>query len=157
VVELLRGAGAVGVWGNHDLGLCHQVKERTRQHYPAAVLDFMGTMRPRHVLGECHFSHVEPSVDPHDAAALWACAEDEPLDFAGRARRSFAAVAQRLVFVGHYHRWLAAMASGPVDWRGEGPLSLAGPERYLVVVGAVFQGQCGVLDTERCELAPLAC
>src|SRR5262245_58131795 len=90
VVELLRGAGAVGVWGNHDLGLCHQVKDSTRQRYPAAALDFMATMQPRLVLGESHFSHVEPSVEPHDAEALWACAEDEPLDFAGRARRSFA-------------------------------------------------------------------
>jgi hypothetical protein len=61
------------------------------------------------------------------------------------------------VLVGHYHRWLVAMASGPVDWRGEGPLSLAGPERYFVVVGAVFEGQCGVLDTERWDLFPLAC
>ena len=66
-------------------------------------------------------------------------------------------MAQWLVFVGHYHRWLAATASGLVDWRGEEPLSLAGKERYFVVVGAVFQGQCGVLDTERCELAPLPC
>ena len=100
VVELLRGASAVGVWGNHDLGLCHQVKERTRQRYPAPVLAFMATRKPRLVLGACHFSHVEPCVDPYDAPALWACAEEEPLDFVGRARRSFAAVTQRLVFVG---------------------------------------------------------
>jgi hypothetical protein len=64
VVELLRGAGAVGVWGNHDMGLCHQVKERTRQRYPAAVLDFLAMMKPRLVVGECHFSHVGPPVDP---------------------------------------------------------------------------------------------
>jgi hypothetical protein len=66
-------------------------------------------------------------------------------------------VVQRLVFVGHYHRWLASTASGPPDWRGEWPLSLAGPERYFVVVGAVFQGQCEVLDTECWELSPLLC
>ena len=61
------------------------------------------------------------------------------------------------MFVGHYHRWLAATAGGPVDWRGEGPLCLAGTGRYFVVVGAVFQGQCGVLDTGRRELTPLPC
>jgi predicted phosphodiesterase len=157
VAELLRGAGAVGVWGNHDFGLCHQVQERTRQRYPAAALDYLATLQPRLVLGECHFSHVEPSVDPYDAQALWACAGEGPLDFADRARRSFAAVGQRLVFVGHYHRWLAATATGPLDWRGEGPLGLAGTGRYFVVVGAAFQGQCGVLDTECCELTPLPC
>jgi predicted phosphodiesterase len=157
VVELLRGANAVGVWGNHDIGLCHAVDERTRRRYPAAVLDYMATLKPRLILEDCHFSHVEPSVDPHDAQALWVIDEEEPLDFTLRARRSFAAVTQRLVFVGHYHRWLAATATGLVDRRGEGPVNLAGPERYFVVVGAVFQGQCGLLDTVRFELCPLPC
>jgi predicted phosphodiesterase len=60
VVELLRGAGAVGIWGNHDLGLCHRVEGRTRALYPAAALDHLAALRPRLVVGECHFSHVEP-------------------------------------------------------------------------------------------------
>ena len=116
----------------------------------------MATLQPRLVLDECHFSHVEPSVDPYDALAMWTL-DDEPLDFASRALRSFAAVTQRLVFVGHYHRWLAATATGPLDWQGEGPLSLAGSERYFVVVGAVFQGHCGILGTDQSELCPLRC
>jgi predicted phosphodiesterase len=157
VVELLRAAGAVGVWGNHDMGLCRAVDDRTRARYPAAALDYLATMEPRLTIEECHLSHVEPSIDPHDAGALWACNEDEPLDFTGRAQRSFAAVAQRLVLVGHYHRWLAVTACGPLAWRGERPLRLAGPGRYFIVVGAVFQGQCGILDTERSELWPLSC
>jgi predicted phosphodiesterase len=157
VVDLLRQVNAAGVWGNHDFGLCQPVEDRTRRRYPAAVLDFMATMKPRLVLDDCHFSHVEPSIDPHDAQALWSFDEGEPLDFTSRAQRSFAAVPQRLVFVGHYHRWLAATASGPVDWRGERPVSLAGTDRYFVVVGAIFQGQCGILDTERCQLFPLSC
>ena len=104
VVALLRGANAVGVWGNRDMGLCHAVADRTRQRYSAAALDFLATMRPQLTVADCHFSHVEPSVDPFDAQAMWSFDEDGPLDFAGRARRSFAAVAERLVFVGHYHR-----------------------------------------------------
>lgn len=157
VVELLRGANALGVWGNHDIGLCHAVDDRARRRYPAAVLDYMATMKPRLVLEGCHLSHVEPSVDPYDAQALWSFDEDGPLDFGGRARRSFAAVPERLVFVGHYHRWLAVTMSGSLEWRGEGPLSLAGTERYFVVIGAVFEGQCGLLDTNRAELCPLRC
>jgi hypothetical protein len=35
--------------------------------YPAAALDHLAALRPRLVVGRCHFSHVEPSVDPHDA------------------------------------------------------------------------------------------
>jgi hypothetical protein len=133
------------------------VDDRTRRRYPAPVLDFMATIRPRLTLEGCHLSHVGPFVDPYDAQALWSFDEDGPIDFPDRARQSFAAVAERLVFVGHYHRWLAVTEDGVMDWRGERPLSLAGPRRYFVVVGAVFQGQCGVLDTERCELCPLAC
>ena len=153
----LRQAHAVGVWGNHDIGLCHRVEGRARARYPAAALDYLAALRPRPVVGGCHYSHVEPPVDPSDAQALRACAEGGPLDLAGRARRRFAAVEQRLVFVSHYHRWLAATANGQVGWRGEGPLSQAGTGRYCVVTGAAFQGLCGVLDTGRCELTPLPC
>jgi predicted phosphodiesterase len=69
-VELLRGANAIGVWGNHDLGLCHDVDGHTRLRYPAAVLDFKATRKPWFVLGDFHFSQVEPSVGPYDAQAL---------------------------------------------------------------------------------------
>jgi predicted phosphodiesterase len=157
VVALLRQANAVGVWGNHDLGLCHNVDDRTRRRYPAAVLDYLATMQPRLVVGDCHFSHVEPSVDPYDGLALWARDEEEALDFAGRARRSFAAVAQRLLFVGHYHRWLAVTEAGPLEWRGDGLLRLLKGTRYLIVLGPVFLGHCAVLDTEQGELCPLPC
>jgi hypothetical protein len=157
VVGLLRGANVIGVWGNHDMGLCHEVDERARQRYPAAVLGYLATMKPRLCLGECHFSHDEPSVDPYDAQSLWARDEDETLDLAGRARQGFAAVAQRLLFVGQYHRWLAVTEAGPLAWRGDRPLIMQGASRYLVIVGPVFQGHCAVLDTEQCELCPLPC
>lgn len=157
VVELLRRVKAVGVWGNHDISLCYRVDERTRRRYPAAVLDFLATMQPRLVLADCHFSHVEPSLDPRDAQALWSFDEGEPLDFAGRARRSFAAVGERLVFLGHYHRWLAVAEKETLDWRGKEPLNLAGSERCFVVMAAIFQGHCGILDTERWQLCPFSC
>ena len=60
-------ANAVGVWGNRDLGLCHRVEGRGRARYPAAALDCLAAQRPRRVVGGCHFSHVEPSVDPYHA------------------------------------------------------------------------------------------
>jgi hypothetical protein len=60
-------ANAVGVWGNRDLGLCHRVEGRGRARCPAAALNRLAAQRPRPVVGGCHFSHVEPSVDPYDA------------------------------------------------------------------------------------------
>ena len=62
-----RRAYAVLVRGNRDIGPCHRVEGRARARYPAAALDHLAALRLRLVVGECHFSHVEPSVDPYDA------------------------------------------------------------------------------------------
>src|SRR5215472_11659351 len=58
VVALLREAGAVGVWGNHDVGLCNQVSNKVRNDTDPAVLAYMATMRPHLMLEGCRFSHV---------------------------------------------------------------------------------------------------
>src|SRR3954470_21428083 len=46
-VELLHQAHPVGVWGNHDYGLCCDPEPPVRQKYAGPVLDFMATLRPR--------------------------------------------------------------------------------------------------------------
>src|SRR5919199_1663179 len=51
VAALLESANAVGVWGNHDFMLCHDVSDRVRRKYPAEALRFLSTIRPRLVLG----------------------------------------------------------------------------------------------------------
>ena len=63
----LKQAHALGVWGNHAIGPCHRVEGRARARYPAAALHYLATLRLRLVVGECHFSHVEPPVDPYGA------------------------------------------------------------------------------------------
>src|SRR5881227_3551509 len=60
VAHLFREYGVVGVWGNHDYGLCRDVKEETRFDHLRATLDYYATLQPRLELGGCHFSHVEP-------------------------------------------------------------------------------------------------
>jgi predicted phosphodiesterase len=62
--RLLATANAVGVWGNHDFGLCIEPVERTRARYPASVVEFMTSLRPRLDIGGCHFKHVEPWLNP---------------------------------------------------------------------------------------------
>src|ERR1017187_2189137 len=52
-VSLLRGVSAVGVWGNHDIGLCFDPTEEIRQRYSASVLDFMGSLLPRLEIDGC--------------------------------------------------------------------------------------------------------
>jgi hypothetical protein len=102
-VRLLREVDAVVVWGNHDLGLCHEPTETIRARY-AAVQDYMQALRPRLELEGCLFTHVEPWLDPHKVEDLWYF--DGPPDTPDKLARSFAASSQPVSFVGHFHRWL---------------------------------------------------
>ena len=45
-VALLDGAAAVGVWGNHDIGLCRGPREDLRRRYDRRTMDFMGRLGP---------------------------------------------------------------------------------------------------------------
>jgi hypothetical protein len=150
-VALLAGAGAIGVWGNHELGLCHEPGEQIRERYAGAVFDFMQTLRPRLELAGCLFSHGLPNWDATDPAIYYLGARPETAE--GR-EGSFAASTQPVCFVGHYHRWLATTSQGRLAWDGTGPLLLEAGQRYLVVVAAVCDGWCAVFDTERWELIP---
>ena len=78
-----------------------------------------------------------------------------PRDSVEKAARSFAACAHRLMFSGHHHRWLVATADSVLAWDGTTPIHLERPGRYLVVVGAVCEGTCGVYDTQTSELIPI--
>jgi hypothetical protein len=153
VVDLLRGAGAVGVWGNHDIGLCVDVAEKVRRATGPGVLEYMATMRPHLVVESCHFSHVEPWLDATRVEDLWYF--DGPPATPAQAARSFAAVPQRHLFIGHFHRWLAVTPSGPLPWDGAAPLDLAAAPRSLVVVAPVFNGWCAVFDTVESRLTPV--
>jgi len=156
VAALLAECSAVGVWGNHDFILCREVPAAVRNRYPPVVLEVMAQMEPRLVIGDCHFSHKESSVDPYDVAQLWDIS-DVPLDLMERARLGFGAVGSGWQFVGHYHRWWAATPAGPVDWTGDGPLRFEPGQRYFVVVAPVCEGWCGILDTDRGLLEPWRC
>jgi hypothetical protein len=149
--RLLAEAGAVGVWGNHDLGLCREPSESLRQAYSAEALAFMASLRPRLEVGECHFSHVEPWLDPEEPFELWY--DGGPPARPEALERTFAAVPHRLLFVGHFHRWLAATPAGVLPWQGEAPLPLQAG-RFLVALGAVCDGHCACYDTETLVLQP---
>ena len=154
VAALLDACSAVGVWGNHDFTLCRDVSDAVRNRYPPGVLDVMARMCPRLVIEGCHFSHKESSVDPHDVAQLWDMS-DRPLDLVERANLAFAATDSQWQFVGHYHRWWADTPAGAVAWAGAGPLRFDPGQRYFVVVAAVCDGWCGILDTDQGQLEPL--
>jgi hypothetical protein len=152
-VRLLQEAKAVGVWGNHDLGLCFEQSEEICERYSGPVIDFMSSLKPRLILDEVQFSHVDPYLDPCDPLQLWWFGEkpDEP----GMVQKSFDAVPQRHLFVGHYHRWQLITPDGPSAWRGDTPILLDAP-RTFVIVHAVFSGHAALFDTDTRQLTPLS-
>jgi len=151
-VRLLQQVGAVGVWGNHDIGLCFDLDDKVRQRYSAAVLDFMGSLQPRLEIDGCLFTHVEPWLDPHKIEDLWYF--DGPPDTPEKLARSFAAVPNRVMFIGHMHRWLLGPPEGVLPWQGDRRLCLDFADRYLVVVHAVQNGRCALFDTKTNDLIP---
>lgn len=150
--RLLAEAGAVGVWGNHDFGLCGEVDEDVRPGFSRHVLDFMGLLQPRLVMHDCHFCHIDPWLDPHDIADLWS--RNGPPISPNQRQRIFDSAPQRILFGGHYHHWLLATANGISSWAGEEPISLAG-ERFYVVVHALCEGHFAIFDTDTEMLTPL--
>jgi predicted phosphodiesterase len=152
VARLLQRYGAVGVWGNHDHGLCRDVSDAAKEKFPAETLAYMATMRPRLEIEGCHFAHVEPWLNPELIEDLW-CFDGRPEDD-DRYPKSFAAIPQRVAFMGHSHRWLAVTESGRFEWDGSTPLHFESGTRYLVVVAPLFDGAFAILDTERWVLDP---
>lgn len=148
---LLSGANVIGVWGNHDFGLCVQPSDEARLRYGDAVIRYMGTLQPRLVFEDCSFTHVEPWLDPEDVADLWHFegppTEPKQLD------RIFAAVSTRVSFAGHYHEWMLITPTGIQDWDGRTPVQLD-EGRYFVVLGALCEGHYAIFDTETYHLTP---
>jgi hypothetical protein len=151
-VRLLQQVEAVGVWGNHDVGLCWDPREDVCQRYHTAVLDFMGSLQPHLAIEGCLFTHVEPWLDPHKIEDLWYF--EGPPDSPEKLARSFAAVPHRVLFTGHMHRWMLGTPEGVLPWRGDRQLRLDRPNRYLVVVHAVCDGRCALFDTDTGDLTP---
>lgn len=150
-VDLLAAAGAIGVWGNHDLGLCHEPETSLLARHPDRVSEFVRTLVPRLEVAGCLFSHGLPHWDATDPAAYYL--GDPPESAAGRSD-SFAASVCRVTFVGHFHRWLTVTPAGVLPWHGEKAILLQPGQRYLVVIAAVCDGWCAVYDSATSMLVP---
>lgn len=149
--QLLAEAGAIGVWGNHDFGLCVEPDDDSRARYSAEALHFMGTLDPVLLLEDCMFCHIEPWLDANRLEDLWYF--EGPPNEHQKLDRIFAATTQRVTFAGHYHQWLLANPLGIEAWSGEAPICLA-DNRYFVVVGALCDGAYAIYDTQTSELKP---
>jgi predicted phosphodiesterase len=150
--RLLADANAIGVWGNHDCGLCMSPDAEMRERYSSDVIDFMTSLQPRLDVAGCHFTHVEPWLNPEDIMDLWYY--EGPPDEPNKLERIFKAVPNRVMFSGHYHRWLLATPDGISPWNGERPIRLLDNARYFVVIGAICEGRYAVFDSDTSVLMP---
>ena len=149
--ELLAESNAIGVWGNHDHWIANHPAEDNIERWGPTIVDYMTTLKPRLSIADCHFAHIEPWLAPTKLEDLWHF-EGTP-DEHGQLDRIFNAVPNRLIFMGHYHRWVLARPDGIVNWKGESPIRLDN-DRYFLVVGALCDGDYATLDTETSELIP---
>ena len=149
--RLLTTAKAVGVWGNHDYGLCYKPTHETRCRYGESVLTYMTSLLPRLQIDDCHFMHIEPWLNPTELADLWYF---DGIPESVEALSRIFALPHRLMFAGHYHCWLLATPQGVEPWRGEQPIRLIRSNRYFAVIGALCEGRFAIYDTDSCELVP---
>lgn len=152
---MLSSAGAVGVWGNHDVGASLFPSAHLLQRADPDVLAFARTLEPFLVLSGVRFSHIEPWLDATRLTDLWTY--DGPPSTAEKAQRSFDAVPERMLFLGHFHRWLLMTPRGQIPLDPTAPVPLPDSGRVLVVVAAVLNGWCALFDTETHVLVPVRC
>jgi hypothetical protein len=151
-VQMLAEAEVSGVWGNHEMGICHEPDDWVKQAFDAPTLAYMAQLRPRLAIDGVLLAHVLPRHDPTDLMQPWYV--DRLPETAAAAVPDFAAFPHRRMFLGHYHRWLVMTPAGAVPWSSADPLALDPAHRYLVAVAAVCDGWCAVYDTESDVLTP---
>jgi hypothetical protein len=153
VARILNVAGAVGVWGNHDIRLSYEVSDEVRRQADGRLLDFAATLKSQLVIAGCRFSHVEPEIDPTHAAKLWRF-HTEP-ESAESSLESLDACPEQFLFMGHYHEWLVTNEEGMVPFDGDSPLRFDDGGRYRIIVNALIRGWAAVFDTGTRELTPV--
>jgi hypothetical protein len=152
--QLLVEHSVIGVWGNHDYGLCVDPEAEVREKYGDLVVDYMTSLKPRLEIADCLFQHVEPWLNPEELTDLWYF--EGPPDSPEKLGRIFRASRHHTMFAGHFHRWLLATPDTVTGWAGDRPIRLVGRQRYFVVIGALCDGRFATFDTETCELVPCA-
>jgi Icc-related predicted phosphoesterase len=151
--RLLREANAVGVWGNHDYDLCMTPAVELEERFGPVVSEFFTTLRPRLELEGCLMTHVEPWLDTEYMPNLWYFGR--PDKNAEERERLFSETSHRVMFAGHYHRWMhvTPTTSLPIS-RSEIDLS---DGRHFVVLGALCNGQLALYDTVTSGFRPMDC
>ena len=149
--ELLATANAVGVWGNHDFGLCVNPTAEMCESFGEGVIGYMTSLHSRIVIDDCYFAHIEPWLNPDLLEDLWFF--DGMPETAQRRQQIFSAQPQRVFFAGHYHRWLLISPDRTEAWDGSTPICLKDGQHF-VVLDALVKGSFATYDTVTGWLIP---
>ena len=151
-VDLLQQAGVAGVWGNHDLGFCHEPDQVLLGKYSDSVTGYMRTLTPRLEIGPFLFTHGLPHWDPTDPAEYYVGSRP---DEEGVLTEIFATNHHDVIFVGHFHCWQIWNEQGALPWDSRSAMLLPSTQRHLVVVDAVMGGWCAIIDSVTRQLLPV--
>lgn len=151
-VQLLDNSKVIGVFGNHDLGFCHEPDESVLCKYSNQVRHYMAQLTSRLQIEDFLFCHGLPHWDATDPVIYYLAKGPEE---EGEVHACFQSARCRIIFVGHFHRWFVATEHARLSWQGESPITLTSTNRFLVVVGAVCDGWCAVYDTATHLFTPI--
>lgn len=152
-VALLEEIEAIGVFGNHELGLCNEPEEEIFELFDSSVMSYFAKLTPHLLVGDVRLSHNLPTQDATDPYDYYLGKKPNDPD---ALRECFAAFPQRIMLIGHYHRWMAASTKGRFKWKEGQTISLDPNERYLFVIHAVMDGWAALLDDVANELMPIS-
>jgi len=141
--RLLLSVKTVGVWGNHDYNLCSASAAELAERFAPIVHEFFASLRPRLELEDCLFTHVEPWLDTAYMPNLWHFGRPDKEE--SERETLFAMTSHRVMFAGHYHRWLHLTPRKNVLIGGD-QMDLS-KGRHFVVLGALCNGQFATYDT----------
>ena len=151
-VAALTDCGAIGVWGNHDLGLCVDPQEEVLRHFDDHVIDFFDKLTSHLEFDGVLFTHTLPIQDASDPMSFYLGKRPDEGDALDDC---FSQFFHRIMLVGHFHRWYAATPEGRISWDGKQPIKLESDKRYFFVINAVMNGNAALLDDEQNVLKPI--
>jgi predicted phosphodiesterase len=151
LISLLKDNGVLAVKGNNDHQIEKLLKDNSYEEGEEreSVLSFIGDLPMIMVMKDLCFAHSLP----FDALRSFY----EPIDIgsAKRARGIFKNTPYRILFCGHSHipvffRWKDGHATRETIMPGHA-LSIEKGERYIMIVGAVYGGECALYDRDSME------
>jgi predicted phosphodiesterase len=151
LISLLKDNGVLAVKGNNDHQIEKLLKDNSYEEGEEreSVLSFIGDLPMIMVMKDLCFAHSLP----FDALRSFY----EPIDTgsAKRARGIFKNTPYRILFCGHAHipvffRWKDGHATRETIMPGHA-LSIEKGERYIMIVGAVYGGECALYDRDSME------